>query len=299
MKRIISVFLLLAIMLSFAACGKKAEPAPAQPTPAQSQTGITKLDEEINESIQQAVQAELQPCEPVSPEDLKYEENETGITITEYNGSAEFIALPDTIDGKAVTKIGYCAFRQSEVKSVEIPDSVELIDAGGFYCCSELLSVKCGSGLKTIGESAFQLCTALREIAICDGLETIGYMAFSSTTSLSTINLPASLQFIDAGAFVFSGLTEVSLPGSIQRVTNECFANCASLTKVTIGEGITFLEEGAFRECDLLKEVYLPTSLAECELNVFHGYQKATVICASGSFAESYAKEHDMKVKYA
>lgn len=295
MKKVISVFLMLAMVFTLTACGKKEEPV----APAQSNMGITELDEAINEVIQEAAQAELQPCESVAIEDLTYEENDTGITITGYSGESEFVALPDAIDGKPVTRIGYNAFRQSEVKSVEIPDTVEAIDAAAFYCCVELVNVKCGSSLKTIGESAFQLCTSLSEIELPDGIESIGYMAFSTTPSLQAINLPASLQFIDAGAFVFSGLTEVSIPGSIKTVTYECFANCASLTKVTIGEGITFLEEGAFRECDLLEEVYLPTSLEECELNIFHGYQKATVICASGSFAESYAKEHNMKVKNA
>ena len=61
------------------------------------------------------------------------------IEITKYNGSADHLAIPATLDGKTVTAIGDCAFaRCSSLTSVSIPNSVTAIGDRAFARCSNL-----------------------------------------------------------------------------------------------------------------------------------------------------------------
>ena len=58
------------------------------------------------------------------------------VEIAGYKGSADLLAIPAELDGKAVTSIGDCAFYLcSSLTSVSIPDSVTSIGDSAFYYC--------------------------------------------------------------------------------------------------------------------------------------------------------------------
>ena len=78
------------------------------------------------------------------------------VEITGYNGSAETVVIPGTIDGKSVTSIGNYAFRN----------------------CSSLTSRTIPDGVTSIGSSAFIDCSNLTSITIPDSVTSIGYWAF-------------------------------------------------------------------------------------------------------------------------
>src|SRR5699024_75813 len=67
--------------------------------------------------------------------EYEWEENDTGITITGYDGTETNITIPDEINNKPVTIIGEDAFRAPNEKltSVSLPDSVEIIESDAFH----------------------------------------------------------------------------------------------------------------------------------------------------------------------
>ena len=85
------------------------------------------------------------------------------------------------------TKIGYGAFRGTNLTSVTIPDSVTEIGSYAFYDCDNLTSVTIGSGVTEIGGYAFYGCTSLASVTIPDSVTEIGKYAFYGCDALTSV----------------------------------------------------------------------------------------------------------------
>src|ERR1039457_4658587 len=67
----------------------------------------------------------------------------------------------------------------------------------------------------------------------------IGAGAFVACTNLAGVTIPNSVTNIGNSAFNASGLTSVTIPGSVIKIGDGAFAVCNSLTNVTICEGVS------------------------------------------------------------
>ena len=72
--------------------------------------------------------------------------------------------VTDVILEDTVTVIPDCAFRNAQIASITIPNSVTTIDSNSFEGCTSLTNVTIGTGVTTIGWRAFYGCTGLTEI---------------------------------------------------------------------------------------------------------------------------------------
>ena len=230
----------------------------------------------------------------------------TLITIGEevfYQSKLESILIP-----AHVTTIDASAFSDcTALTSVEIPASVETIEAAAFRNCSSLLSVtfEKGSLLKTIGgqgllnydtESygAFSYCTALTFIEIPASVETIEASAFGGCSSLSSIIFEdgALLKTIGGNAFrACKKLIAIEIPANVEIIEDAAFHDCSFLSIVTfkkgshlkaIGGGKTI--DGAFSYCTALTSIEIPASVETIEKAAFRGCSSlSTVTFEKGS----------------
>ena len=90
------------------------------------------------------------------------------------------------------------------------------------------------SRLKTIGKAAFNNMKALVTVTLPDGLETLGEDAFSYCENLATIDLGPTLKVIGNSAFSYTGLTELTIPASVEQIDDWAFYQAEKLTKLTI-----------------------------------------------------------------
>ena len=100
-------------------------------------------------------------------------------------------------------------------------------------------------------------------------METIGYQAFLGVKDMAECRFPEKLQTIEEEAFRESGLVRADLPSGIKGIGYMAFAYCPALQTVsTFGEAKNsdgIVGVGAFSQCDRLKEVKLPHSVAKLE----------------------------------
>lgn len=190
---------------------------------------------------------------------------ETIITI-EYGAFVNCTSLKQIQLPSNLISIGNRAFNNTGLTSIVIPDKVEAIGESAFYKCSQLATVKLPSNdsFQVINELTFKDCSALTSLVIPNSVSLIKsaplYVgedggAFSNCTKLETITLSANLQ------------------GSIPR---SCFANCRSLKKITIPDGISRIENSAFDRCISLTTIQLPNDLYSIGVGAFYNCKSLT-----------------------
>ena len=117
---------------------------------------------------------------------LRWEITKRGARITgcdeKFKGAME---IPSRLDGAAVVEIGKEAFsKRHSLKSVAIPDSVEVVVKDAFWKCSGLEEFRLGRGVKKIEKDAFSDCPSLRRVVLPSTLEALARDAFDERVNL-------------------------------------------------------------------------------------------------------------------
>ena len=228
MKRILTVALVFMMLFACAACNTEAAKPPRNPNPAS---------------------------------DFEYEISDSGVSITKYIGTAADVVIPDSIENMPVSGIYMFAFHRSDIKSVDIPDTVIGIGNAAFYECKNLETVKFGANIIAIEEYAFYNCTSLKEAYLPKTLKMLKTKAFAGCTSLETVFIPASLTIktIVWSMETFSGaaaLKNIIFEDGVKTLgPYATFYKCVSLEKIIIPDSIERMGDPAFLGCINLKEI--------------------------------------------
>lgn len=164
--------------------------------------------------------------------------------------------------------IGYKAFYDCEqITSMYIPATLVSVDYYAFAYCKKLSDFTLGEGsaLKGIYEGAFYGCEALQSIEIPDGVAEIGEYAFYGCEALNFVDIKetSNLQGIYAHAFDYTGLTEFTIPNTVNEVGQYAFAH-GKYTQFTTGTGLKEIEEGILFGNDKVSEITLK-HLNDCD----------------------------------
>ncbi len=101
------------------------------------------------------------------------------VNILRYLGEESIVSIEPVIDHFPVTSIGVGAFCDSDfLKSVYIPDYVQVLGENAFSHCIALQEVHLGSGLRSIEQETFYDCRALKIVSIPASVKYIGDFAF-------------------------------------------------------------------------------------------------------------------------
>ena len=115
-------------------------------------------------------------------------------------------------------------------------------------------------------------------IDIQEGITEIGYGAFSHFSSLKTVYLPSSVWRIGQNAFAdCTSLTDISID-SVSQIDNYAFSGCSAFTSVTIPSGVSVINDGVFQHCYRLQQVTFHNGVTKIGLNTFCGCESLTSI---------------------
>lgn len=90
-------------------------------------------------------------------------------------------------------------------------------------------TIEIGEGITEIENGAFQFSYSLQTVILPESLITIGEDAFYYCKKLTSVTLPLSLQEIGANAFYQTGLLNISIPASINRIGERAFSGLINI----------------------------------------------------------------------
>lgn len=201
------------------------------------------------------------------------------------NGYSDDVVIPSTVayDGNTytVTSIEWWAFSScTSLTSVSLPSTITKIGTSAFVNCSNLSNIALPASLKEINQFAFSGCEAFTDIVIPEGVTYIGTSAFQSCLKLAHVSFPSTLTTMETAAFSSTGLVSVDIPASLETIPQQAFAQCDSLTTVTLHEGLKTIGEMAFWGDANIVEMRFPKSLEKIEANMARtGDGPETVYC--------------------
>ena len=142
--------------------------------------------------------------------------------------------LKEVVLSKGLTSIPYCAFQNTGIEHIILPEGVVSLDQGAFLECGKLKSAILPESLKIIGTSVFKKCSMLQELKMPTQVKSIGGEAFLDCASLTEFVVPEGVTTIQEKTFHnCSSLTSLTLPSSITSI-NGAFYGCSKLTRLNI-----------------------------------------------------------------
>ncbi len=190
-------------------------------------------------------------------------------------------------------KIGKEAFNWSGIKEIKLPEGVKKIERGTFESCEKLEKCVLPSTVTYLGADAFSFCKKLKEIDLSN-IRVLGDYSFAACDSLKKVVIPGSVrkQSKDiGGSFYVEGGSSADIGGS-------AFKLCLNLKTVIIKQGARTIGDEAFARCRSLRSITIPKSIRKIGKDAIPRNGGKTVIKGyKGSYAEKYAKKHNIKFK--
>ena len=169
------------------------------------------------------------------------------------------------------------------------------IGDSAFYSCTGLTEITIPDSTKSIGFGAFLDCIALTAITISDSVTSIGSNAFACTPWLAAKQAENPLVIVN-GILIDGTKAEgaVIIPDSVTSIGDSAFYSCTGLTEITIPDSVTNIRADAFHFCTALTAITIPASVTNIEKDAFLGCGGLTIKGCAGSYAETYANEHNI-----
>lgn len=222
---------------------------------------------------------------------------DTNGIITEYNGTNNYLTIPDTIGGIAVTGIGRNVFYASDIAMVKFPDTLTYIGPWAFYNCQSLTAVYC-ENMKVVDDWAFRLCVNLDTVDISQ-VEELGEYGFGNCSSLPSV-YNDKLKRIEKGGFANLTFTiGIDLP-------NVTYVGNMGLTGLHNAEYINLpkveeLSTSALSHAFVVEELYFPeltTMTGHLHFAQTHKlknfYAPKLTILTEKAFSDSYIEYLDL-----
>ena len=190
----------------------------------------------------------------------------------------EEVIIPSTHNGKNVIAIGARAFKNTKIKKVTLPETIESIKFDAFRNASNIENLTLPSSVVEIRANAFANMSSLNYIALPEGLKDIRGGAFAHDTNLTNVKLPSTLEYLGGRAFSHcSSITEITIPKGVTEINGQTFEYMTSLKTINLHDDITFIHGEVFQGDINLNHVFLPPKITEIKGSTFEN-------CSSLSF---------------
>ena len=155
--------------------------------------------------------------------------------------------------------IGFAAFMDSHIESVELPDGLIRIEDDAFQG-SDIRRLDMPDSIVSVGELAFRFCLNLENIRLSNKLSSLSCQLFSGCPKLRELNVPSSVKTIYYSAIAWcDGLENLYLHDGLEEIVDEgpMLGVIGNLRTVNFPATIKKVPGGVFNYSSLIKEFKL------------------------------------------
>lgn len=177
----------------------------------------------------------------------------------------EELVLPGLLD-----EIKLCVLDNRSLRKLVIGRNAYKIEPGAFQNTqlSEILIDEKNPFLKTDGTGIYSadytvmyaLARPVEHYRVADGCVVLSKKCCYGIEALKHVELPESVEKLDAFAMSHSGIVEFLAPESLLVIDEKAFYYCKDLTSVTLNEGLVSIGDSAFEESSILS-LRIPSSI--------------------------------------
>lgn len=146
------------------------------------------------------------------------------------------------------------------LRSITIPDGVEVIEDNAFKYSLNLTDVSIANSAKSLGARAFEKCKSLKRVKLSENIDSIKEYTFSDCDSLICITIPKQTKFIGNRAFFYcKQLSELYLSDSLREIDEYAIYHCDNLSSIICTNEIpATLSPNAFESVSKNISLYVP-----------------------------------------
>ena len=257
--------------------------------------------------------------------DMEYVDIPDSVTIIEGVAFYDNVRLKKVEIPGSVRHIGDIAFFDClSLENITFEEGLETIGELAFKNCAALKEVELPEGLKYMGSMPFERCASLRKVTLPSTLVDVDYYLFYRCPSLEILevaegnpryhssgnciietesktlfagckgsDIPADGSVTAIGRYAFAantGIDEITVPEGITEIRYCAFVK-SSLRKLYLPRSLTFIDDQAFKDCQMLKEIHYAGTKAEfMEIRgirwdaPYHGFD-VIIHCTDGDLA--------------
>ena len=233
----------------------------------------------------------------------------TGVTTIEKYTFENCTELTLVVIAADVYSISERAFAGcSSLQGIALPNALERIETEAFADCVSLGAFSLPTSVYELGRGILEGCTSLDSLTVHfmsenydenrlsgnigylfdsenadntltpDSLNTVTLVdvavitdgAFTDCAAIYTVNLPQSLNTIEAGSFKNSGVVRVVIPEGVTVIKESSFENCERLSNLTLPRHLVAIEDKAFSGCHALNSIKLYNALESIGAEAFY-----------------------------
>ena len=166
----------------------------------------------------------------------------------------------------------------TNLKSINLPDTITYIGECVFRSDSSLDNVKLPNRIKTIKKMTFQSCSNLKNLELSEDLEELGAESLEYT-ALTTLKMPQNLKTIGSGALSINTLLEIDTSKSnyyeykngilYTKDLKTLVMGVSNITSANIETTVETISGKAFLQCSKLSTIQIPKSVKTIGVEAF------------------------------